>query len=204
MHDDERTEDEADQPVSSIPAPPAPDAFTAVFGLIELVRNEAAYKRKLQGLSRALEAVTSGEKKLAADRAAFDQYETSVRAELDEREKAALAREVKAFTAEQALVNHELALAADRAEIDRLDRILKRRWAASAKMEWPTSGLQDPPSWQQILQELAGAAYDPLETEPEMEPVTDRVEGAPQYLGVRQTTFRKAPRSSSRRMQPEI
>jgi hypothetical protein len=102
---DEPMEDTVEQLASSMPAPTS-DAFTAVFGLIELIRNEAAFKRRLQGLHRALEAVDEGQVKLVADRAALEKD----RAELVEAQAKLRKREVAAFVAEAALKEREAEL----------------------------------------------------------------------------------------------
>jgi hypothetical protein len=102
---DKSDEVDVDKPVSDAPAP-TPDAFTAVFGLIELIRNEAAFKRRLQGLHRALEAVDEGQVKLVADRAALEKD----RAEFAEAQAKLRKREVAAFVAEAALKEREAEL----------------------------------------------------------------------------------------------
>ena len=99
---DEQPEAGVEQPVSSTPA----DAFTALFNLLALVADQRAFKTRLQGLHRALAAVDEGEKKLAADRAAF----TKMQAELAEAQAKLRKREVAAFVAEAALKEREAEL----------------------------------------------------------------------------------------------
>jgi hypothetical protein len=102
----EMSDETEEQSAPGAPAP-TPDAFTAVLGLIELVRNEAAFKRKLQGLHRALAAVDEGEKKLAAARTAFEEHEKTVRTEHAEERAALRKRQIAVQIEEEALVTRE-------------------------------------------------------------------------------------------------
>jgi hypothetical protein len=201
---DEQTEDEAEQPVSDIPTPLPADAFTALFDLLTLAIDPRAVKVRLLGLHRALVATDEVEKKLAARSAAFAAHETSVCAEFAAREAEVSARELRNYTAEQGLLRRESALLADRDDINREDRILKRRAMALGHVTIPNEALQDFPSWRQLLEELAGASVNLNPDESEMESSTHVLDDAPSHLSVRQTTFRRVPRSTARRVQADI
>ncbi len=64
----------------------ASDPFTMLFNLLALLADSRAFKRSLQGLHRAMVSADEGTKRLAADRAAFADYERTTRGELERRE----------------------------------------------------------------------------------------------------------------------
>jgi hypothetical protein len=97
MTDTDTTEaDDAIEQSDHRPIPPDA-AFAIAFNLIALAADPRAFKKKLQGLHRALTAVDEGMARLAADRAAHDALVTKTTAELAEREKKLRAREVEHF-----------------------------------------------------------------------------------------------------------
>jgi hypothetical protein len=187
------SEEPVEQPV---PSAPAPDAFAALFNLLALIADQRAFKTRLSGLSRALEAVTSGEKKLAAARAAFDAHEASARAELGKREQAVRAREVAASVAEETLREHQADLVKQGAEIRRQDLILRRRVMVLARLDAVDERMQSLPSWKQISAELLNA--EQLDLADEAEAVTEQPAGLPPGVTLTQTMHRGGRRSARR------
>lgn len=109
---------------AELPGAPAPDAFAALFNLLALIADQRAFKARLNGLSRALEAVTSGEKKLAQCRAAFDAHEASARAELEKERAALRKRQVAVEIAEGELIE-------------------RREWIIANEAKWRNAGETD-------------------------------------------------------------
>jgi hypothetical protein len=68
---------------------PPDAAFAIAFNLIALAADPRGFKKKLQGLHRALTAVDEGMARLAADRVEHDRVVAADRAEIDERRKSA-------------------------------------------------------------------------------------------------------------------
>jgi hypothetical protein len=200
-NDDHEDRDEAEQQL--VPSAPAAEAAFEVFrNLLALVSNERAFKVRLAGIHKGLTALDEEKRKLVAAQTEFAEHETVTRAELAEQAAAIDKRRLVVHQAEGDLQRREGDLAADRAELNRQDHILKRRAMGIARMD-PPGPLQDQPSWSVLVAELAGAGNDWLRSEPEFEGLTHTVEDAPAHLSVRQTTFqpRKAPRSSARRVE---
>jgi hypothetical protein len=113
--------DDGDDDTMTITRSPASDPFTMLFNLLALLADQRAFKRSLQGLHRAMVSAGEGTKRLAADRAAFAEYERTTRAALERREGELDAREV------------ELKSIKDRREFDLADReqritALERQW----------------------------------------------------------------------------
>jgi hypothetical protein len=61
---------------------PAVDPFVALTDLLHLLADQRAFKRNMQAHHRATVAADKAQKRLARDRAAFDEYEQNTRAEL--------------------------------------------------------------------------------------------------------------------------
>jgi hypothetical protein len=66
-----------------------PDSFKAANDLIALAVDPKAVKRNLRALHDAMAAVSAAQVKLAADRAAFDEYKAEETAELEQQKKTA-------------------------------------------------------------------------------------------------------------------
>jgi hypothetical protein len=99
------------------PAPvQTPDALAIAFNLIALAADPRGFKKKLQGLHRALTAVDEGMARLAADRTAHDAHVAEATAELADREKKLRLR--------------ELQLAADRGRFDDTQKMIREGSAA--------------------------------------------------------------------------
>jgi hypothetical protein len=112
---DDVTDAATEQPESrSIPS----DAFAAALSLIVLAADPRGFKKKLQGLHRALTAVDEGMARLAADRTEHDRVVAADRAALDERRKSAAHIWEIAKNAEARIADREQTVAE-----------LERRWS---------------------------------------------------------------------------
>jgi hypothetical protein len=192
MTDDDQDQAQ-DQSVSGTPAPTA-DAFLQVFALIDLVRNEAAFHRKLRGLAKALESANAAQKQLVVAASEFEAYQTKTRAELDERETAVRAREVAAYTSELELKERAASLPARYREVSRQEARLKEHLILLAGLDAP-GPLQSEPSWYRIGEALMAEHPRP---EPEFETVTVRPADAPEGSTLTQTFHRPYKRSARR------
>jgi hypothetical protein len=94
-----------------------PDSFKAVNNLIALAVDPKAVKRNLRALHDAMAAASAAQVKLAADRAAFDEYKATETAEIEEQKKAAVSTYAMVRSREAALENREARCAAREAEL---------------------------------------------------------------------------------------
>jgi hypothetical protein len=85
------------------PRAPAPDAVATVQNLIALIVDVKGCKSRLRAQHDALAAVTAAQAKLAADRAAFAEYEKKTRAEISEEVVALQKRRAAVHEAEGSL-----------------------------------------------------------------------------------------------------
>jgi hypothetical protein len=70
------------------PAPPA-EVFKQVFDLMTLIANAPACESRLASLRRAHAKIRTAAKKLAADRAAFEEYKSAAEAEIEPQRRSA-------------------------------------------------------------------------------------------------------------------
>jgi hypothetical protein len=107
--DDERdpNETDVDQSEADHLTPATESAFELFKNLLALVANEKAFKVRLAGLHRALQAADETQKKLVAAQTEFEAYQTKVRAELAEELAALRKRQAAVEVGEGALVERE-------------------------------------------------------------------------------------------------
>jgi hypothetical protein len=99
-NDDQPADDDVEQPAHH---PVLPEVWQQVFALIELCSDPRGFKKKLQGLHRALTAVDEGMARLAADRTAHDAQLAKDRAELAAERDVLMKRRVAVQQAERSL-----------------------------------------------------------------------------------------------------
>jgi hypothetical protein len=197
--DDERNPNETDVDRSEAEqlTPATESAFELFKNLLALVANEKAFKVRLAGLHRALQAADETHKKLVAAQTEFAVYEEKTRGKLGEREAAVRAREVAVSVAEQTVHERQADLVAQGAALRREDAILKRRIMLLARLDAP-GPLQDTPTWKEIAGELLNA--EQLDLVDEAESITERLAGMPENVTLTQT-FHRAGRRSTRRVE---
>jgi hypothetical protein len=154
---------------------PAPADFIAVNRLIGLILDPRIARKTLRELREAVTASNTAREALQRERQSFEEHARKTTAELEERTKAAAAREVAAHLAEEGVRDREHGLIEQSAELRRQDTILRRRVIVLARLDAP-GPLQDMPSWRQIAAELLAVEDNP---EPEMDTVIVRPDGMP-------------------------
>jgi hypothetical protein len=94
-----------------------PDSFKAANNLIALAVDPKAVKRNLRALHDAMAAASAAQVKLAADRAAFDEYKATETAALEQQEKSAASVWGTVRSREQAVEARERAVGAREREV---------------------------------------------------------------------------------------
>jgi hypothetical protein len=187
---DDTTDTATEQPDHrSVP----PDAFTVAFNLIALAADPREFKKKLQGLHRALTAVDEGMARLAADRAEHDRAIAAERAELAAERDALMKRRVDVHQAEASLA-------------ERREYIIKKEaaWKNLGEPDEVIRGFQSP---QYSPLEKARRAHrgEPIATEPGPPDAGDAVTPRTVVVGREGTTLAQtieAPAPAAARARP--
>jgi hypothetical protein len=104
-------------PLAELLATRLPDSFKAANNLIELANNAKETKRNLRALHDAMAAASAAQVKLAADRAAFDEYKAKETAEIEEQRKTTVSTYATVRSRESAVAGREERCAAREAEL---------------------------------------------------------------------------------------
>jgi hypothetical protein len=125
--------DTTDEMTERQPAERAPDGFAVFEQMLKLIADPQSFAKRMGELKRSIEAVADGEAKLAVDRAAFQEHERTVRAELQTERAAVDKRKLAVQAAEGMLSEREARIAA-----------LEKAWHNIGEPDDVRRGFQDP------------------------------------------------------------